>query len=100
MLTFLPQVWIDQSTVKRVVAVNGSQAFNIYIARYEDIAQCPFCLADSTMPWTLSANDMANQGSLFNYLVFGGRESMFEGQVAVHEIGHIFGLWHVFNGAE
>lgn len=94
------KVWIDQSTVKSVVQVNGTQSFNIYIARYEDIAQCPFCLADSTMPWTLSPHDVTQQGSLFNYLVFGGLESMFKGQVAIHELGHTFGLWHVFNGAE
>jgi hypothetical protein len=86
--------------VKSVVQVNGTQSFNIYIARYEDIAQCPFCLADSTMPWTLSPHDVTQQGSLFNYLVFGGLESMFKGQVAIHELGHTFGLWHVFNGAE
>ncbi len=91
---------MDQSVVKSVVQVNGTKSLNIYIARYEDIAECPFCLADSTVPWTLNTNTVVQQGSLFNYLVFGGLDAMFKGKVAVHELGHTFGLWHVFNGAE
>ncbi len=90
------RMWLSQTLMPTVVNATGVHSFNIYIAQY---AECEWCGASSNMPWWYNFTEPSQQGSIFNSATI-GLQSMGQGLVLVHELGHTFGLWHVFRFAE
>lgn len=91
------RMWQDEKSMARAVNVTAEQSFNGYVPRYAD---CMFCGASSTFPWNYNMTNVLQQGSVFNPITLGKNGFPGNGTVLIHELGHTFGLMHVFRGAE